>query len=257
MMAVASEKQVAWTCVGYIVVGVFDKGLHLGRVQEGQSKIQWNIRHHKTLGAFLWWDLYLILFDDIWCIQAGQENRVGELNCNAGSHDRQFPFISTVNSLQKSYLHFPKIFKFENWAAWLKHVVAFQPTTVVVWTNLINLNESETWWSATDSMISFCTCPLTFSSGVFQGGRKGTHTTRYYELINKYAKDSYGGENDLGLRCKRHQKHSKTCSCLFGVMVQSGYFVGKMSMIQCGQLWAMRNYAWLWPPRELVLLSLH
>jgi hypothetical protein len=85
--------------------------------------------------------------------------------------------------LQKSYLHFPKIFKFENWAAWLKHVVAFQPTTVVVWTNLINLNESETWWSATDSMISFCTCPLTFSSGVFQGGRKGTHTTRYYELI--------------------------------------------------------------------------
>ena len=149
------------------------------------------------------------IFDDIWCIQAGQENRVGELNCNAGSHDRQFPF---------------------------------QPTTVVVWTNLINLNESETWWSATDSMISFCTCPLTFSSGVFQGGRKGTHTTRYYELINKYAKDSYGGENDLGLRCKRHQKHSKTCSCLFGVMVQSGYFVGKMSMIQCGQLWAMRNY---------------
>ena len=194
------------------------------------------------------------IFDDIWCIQAGQENRVGELNCNAGSHDRQFPFISTVDSLQKSSLHFPKIFKFENWAAWLKHVVAFQPTTVVVWTNLINLNESETWWSATDSMISFCTCPLTFSSGVFQGGRKGTHTTRYYELINKYAKDSYGGENDLGLRCKRHQKHSKTCSCLFGVMVQSGYFVGKMSMIQCGQLWAMRNYAWLWPP---VLLSLH
>ena len=164
------------------------------------------------------------IFDDIWCIQAGQENRVGELNCNAGSHDRQF---------------------------------AFQPTTVVVWTNLINLNESETWWSATDSMISFCTCPLTFSSGVFQGGRKGTHTTRYYELINKYAKDSYGGENDLGLRCKRHQKHSKTCSCLFGVMVQSGYFVGEMSMIQCGQLWAMKNYAWLWPPRELVLLCLH
>ena len=55
-------------------------------------------------------------------------------------------------------------------------------------------------------------------------------------------KDGYGVENDLGSRCKRHQKHSKTCSCLFGVMVQSGYFVGKMSMIQCGQLWAMRNY---------------
>ena len=115
MMGAASEKQVAWTCVGYIVVGVFDKGLHLGRVQEGQPKIQWNIRHHKAVGAFL----YLILFDDIWCIQAGQENRVGELNCNAGSHDRQFPFISTVDSLQKSYLHFPKFFKFENWAAWL------------------------------------------------------------------------------------------------------------------------------------------
>ena len=26
---------------------------------------------------------------------------------------------------------------------------------------------------------------------------------------------------------------------------------------KCGQLWAMKNYAWLWPPRELVLLSLH
>ena len=74
---------------------------------------------------------------------------------------------------------------------------------------------------------------------------------------SKLAKDSYGVENDLGSRYKRHQKHSKTCSCLFGVMVQSGYFVGKMSMIQCGQLWAMKNYAWLWPPRELVLLSLH
>ena len=107
--------QVAWTCVGYIVVGVFDKGLHLGRVQERQSKIQWNIRHHKTVGAFLWWDI----FDEFW---------------------------------------------------WY-----------VVWTNL---NESETWWSATDSMISFCTCPLTFSGGAFQGGRKGTHTTRYYEHIN-------------------------------------------------------------------------
>lgn len=79
--------------------GSLTNGLHLGRVQEGQPKIQWNIRHHKTVGAFLflWWDI----FDDIWCIQAGQENRVGELNCNAGSHDRQFPFISTVDSLQK------------------------------------------------------------------------------------------------------------------------------------------------------------
>ena len=72
-----------------------------------------------------------------------------------------------------------------------------------------------------------------------------TERNPYYEILRahqQYAKDSYGGENDLGLRCKRHQKHSKTCSCPFGVMVQSGYFVGKMSMIQCGQLWAMRNY---------------
>ena len=104
MMGAASEKQVAWTCVGYIVAGVFDKGLHLGRVQERQSKIQWIIRHHKTLGAFLWWDI----FDDIWCIQAGQENRVGELNCNAGSHDRQFPFISTVDSFQKIVFALPQ-----------------------------------------------------------------------------------------------------------------------------------------------------
>ena len=72
-----------------------------------------------------------------------------------------------------------------------------------------------------------------------------TERNPYYEILRahqQYAKDGYGGENDLGLRCKRHQKHSKTCSCPFGVMVQSGYFVGKMSMIQCGQLWAMRNY---------------
>ena len=42
MMGVASEKQVAWTCVGYIVVGVFDKGLHLGRVQDKRDNPRFN-----------------------------------------------------------------------------------------------------------------------------------------------------------------------------------------------------------------------
>ena len=68
-----------------------------------------------------------------------------------------------------------------------------------------------------------------------------TERNPYYEILRvrqQHGKDNYGGQNDFGLRCKRHQKHSKTCSCLFGVMVQSGYVVGKMSLIQCGQLWA-------------------
>lgn len=69
-----------------------------------------------------------------------------------------------------------------------------------------------------------------------------TERNPYYEILRvrqQHGKDNYGGQNDFGLRCKRHQKHSKTCSCLFGVMVQSGYVVGKMSLIQCGQVWAI------------------
>ena len=169
---------------------------------------------------------------------SGQENRVGELNCNAGSHDRQFPFISTVDSFQKIVFALPQDLQIRKLSCLVEACCSLSATTVVVWTNLINLNESETWWSATDSMISSCTCPLTFSSGVFQGGRKGTHTTRYYEILRahqQYAKDSYGSQNDLGLRCQRNQKQ---CSCLFGAMVQSGYFVGKCQWFNvgnCGQ----------------------
>ena len=54
-----------------------------------------------------------------------------------------------------------------------------------------------------------------------------TERNPYYEILRahqQYAKDCYGAQNNLGLRCKRHQKHG---SCLFGVMVHSGYFVGK------------------------------
>ena len=184
MMGAASEKQVAWTCVGYIVAGVFDKGLYLGRVQERQSKIQWIIRHHKTLGAFLWWDI----FDDMWFEQIWMSQKLDGVR-------------------------------------------------PILWFHLVHV--------------------LLLSPVVFFKVDGKEPILRDITSSSKLAKDSYGVENDLGSRCKRHQKHSTTCSCLFGVMVQSGYFVGKMLMIQCGQLWAMKNYAWLWPPRELVLLSLH
>ena len=45
MMVVASEKQVAWTCVGYIVVGVFDKWFTSRTSSRGTTQ---NSMKHKT-----------------------------------------------------------------------------------------------------------------------------------------------------------------------------------------------------------------
>lgn len=84
-----------------------------------------------------------------------------------------------------------------------------------------------------------------------------TERNPYYEILRahqQYARDCYGAQNNLGLRCKRHQKTwfmPFWCDGSFRLLCGQ-----KCHWFNVGNCRQWKNYAWLWPPRELVLLSL-